>query len=121
MNIFKTNYIIIKMDNHEHQIELFRLGSIYNELSRPINVTNHRAPPPPPKKKCKMGLVCRECRKVAQHCCTPTERRFFVITFVFFAQFARNERVLERSSRSAYLILETTTLISIKFSKGCLH
>jgi hypothetical protein len=26
MNIFKINYIIIKMDNYEHQIEHFSVG-----------------------------------------------------------------------------------------------
>jgi hypothetical protein len=42
---------------------IFRLGSIYKKLSRPINAVNHLPPT-----ICKMGLVCRECRKVAQHC-----------------------------------------------------
>jgi hypothetical protein len=26
MNIFKINYVIIKMDNYEHQIEYFSVG-----------------------------------------------------------------------------------------------
>jgi hypothetical protein len=55
---------------------IFRLGSIYKKLSRPINAINH--PPPRPPQYAKWGwcaamtlrqyLVCRECRKVAQHC-----------------------------------------------------
>jgi hypothetical protein len=56
MNIFKVNDIIIKTDNYEHQIEHFRLGSIYKKLSRPISAVNHLLPPPT---ICKMGLVCR--------------------------------------------------------------
>jgi hypothetical protein len=55
---------------------IFRLESIYKTLPRPINAKTHLLPPPPPQ-VCKMGwcaamtlrqyLVCRECRKVAQH------------------------------------------------------
>jgi hypothetical protein len=46
MNVFKINDIIISMDNYEHQIEHFRLVSIYKKLSRPINAINY--PPPLP-------------------------------------------------------------------------
>jgi hypothetical protein len=52
---------------------IFRLGSIYKKLSRPINAINH----PPSPQYAKRGwcaamtlrqyLVCREGRKVAQH------------------------------------------------------
>jgi hypothetical protein len=55
---------------------IFRLGSIYKKLPRPINAINHL--PPSPTQYSKWGwcaamtlrqyLVCRECRKVAQHC-----------------------------------------------------
>jgi hypothetical protein len=51
MNIFKINDVIIMMDNYEHQIEHFSVGSIYKKLSRPINAINHLPPPPPPKEK----------------------------------------------------------------------
>jgi hypothetical protein len=54
-------------------IIIFRLGSIYKKLSRPINAINHS-----PSQYAKWGwcaamtlrqyLVCCECRKVAQHC-----------------------------------------------------
>jgi hypothetical protein len=40
MNIFKTNDVIIKMDNYEHQIEHFSVGVDYKKLSRPINAIN---------------------------------------------------------------------------------
>jgi hypothetical protein len=54
---------------------IFRLGSIYKKLSRPINAINHPFPPPPQCAKCgwcaaktlSHYLVCREYRKVAQH------------------------------------------------------
>jgi hypothetical protein len=53
---------------------IFRFGSIYKKLSRPINAINH-LPPLPQYAKCgwcaamtlRQYLVCRECRKVAQH------------------------------------------------------
>jgi hypothetical protein len=54
---------------------IFRLGSIYKTLSRPINAINLSLPPLP-LQYAKLGwcaamtlrqyLVCRECRKVAQ-------------------------------------------------------
>jgi hypothetical protein len=75
MNIFKINDIIIKMDNYEHKIEnIFRLGSIYKKLSRPINAIKHLSAHPQYAKwgwcaamTLRQYLVCRECRKVAQH------------------------------------------------------
>jgi hypothetical protein len=58
----------------------FRLGSSYKKLSRPINAINHL----PPTQYAKWGwcaamtlrqyLVCRECRKVAQHWCNRLPR-----------------------------------------------
>jgi hypothetical protein len=57
--------------------KIFRLGSIYKKLSRPINAINHLPPPHTHTQKAKRGwcaamtlqqyLVYRECRKVAQH------------------------------------------------------
>jgi hypothetical protein len=59
------------------KLNIFRLGSIYKKLSRPVNVINHLSPPPPPPQYAKWGwcaaltlrqyLVCRECSKVVQH------------------------------------------------------
>jgi hypothetical protein len=56
--------------------KIFWLGWFYNNFSRQINAINHLPPPPPPQ-YAKLGwcaamtlrqcLVCRECRKVAEH------------------------------------------------------
>jgi hypothetical protein len=74
MNVFKINYIIIKIDNYEHQIEHFSVGVIYKKLPRPINAVNHLPLPPQHAKwgwcaamTLRQYLVHRECRKVAQH------------------------------------------------------
>jgi hypothetical protein len=61
MDIFKINDVIIKMDNYEHQTELFRLGSIYKKLSRPISAINPLSlplphSPPPPHMKNAVGV-----------------------------------------------------------------
>jgi hypothetical protein len=69
MNIFKTNDVIIKMDNYKHQIEHFSVGADLLEVVAANQCHAINAPPP---KICKIGLVCRECRKVAQHCTRRT-------------------------------------------------
>jgi hypothetical protein len=52
------------------------MGSIYKKLSRPINAINHLPPPQYAKWgwcaaiTLRQYLVCRECRKVAQHWCS---------------------------------------------------
>jgi hypothetical protein len=67
---------------------ILRLGSIYKKFSRPINAINHL---PPSSQYAKWGwcaamtlrqyLVCRECRKVAQHC---TNSYFVYVTDILY-------------------------------------
>jgi hypothetical protein len=68
------------MDNYEHQIEHFSVGVfLYFVAAKQSQKTT--PPPPPPPQYAKWGwcaavtlrqyLVCRECRKVAQHCFRP--------------------------------------------------
>jgi hypothetical protein len=74
MNIFKINYVIINMDNYEHQIEHFSVGIDLHG----VVAANQCHKPSPPSKYANWGwcaamtlrqyLVCRECRKVEQHC-----------------------------------------------------
>jgi hypothetical protein len=76
------NDVIIKIDNYEHQIEYFSVGVDLKE----VVVANqcHKPSPPPHTQYAKWGwcaamtlrryLVCRECRKVAQHWLTPLQQ-----------------------------------------------
>jgi hypothetical protein len=74
MNIFKINDIIIKMDNYENQIEHF---SVRVDLQEVVAANQCHKPSPPSSQYAKwfwcaamtlrQYLVCRECRKVAQH------------------------------------------------------
>jgi hypothetical protein len=80
MNIFKINDIIIKMDNYEHQIEHFSVGV---DLQEVVVVNQCHKPSPPPQLQhakwswctamtLRQYLVCRECRKFAQHWFKPS-------------------------------------------------
>jgi hypothetical protein len=53
MNIFKTNDVIIKMDNYEHQIEHFSV-----EVEEVVAANQCHKPSPPHNMK-NVGLVCR--------------------------------------------------------------
>jgi hypothetical protein len=67
------------MDIYEHQIEHFLVGPDLNDV---VGANQSNKPPPPPLQYAKWGwcaamtlrqyLVCRECRKVAQHCTIRT-------------------------------------------------
>jgi hypothetical protein len=79
MNIFKINDVIIKLDNYEHQKQHFSVGVVLLEVVADYQC--HKPSPPPPPQYAEWGwcaaltlrqyLVCRECRKVAQHWSTP--------------------------------------------------
>jgi hypothetical protein len=66
------------MDNYEHKIEHFSVGVVFYQVFAAKKCNKPSPPPPPPTQYAKWGwcaamtlrqyFVCRECRKVAQHC-----------------------------------------------------